>query len=515
MGIKNSKIRVLPYEEESFYIGETKSKKTNKIPNGKGKFTDLCGNIYIGDFENNQFNGNGTIHYNIVDFLDDDGEIMEEFSGEYLAYEGEWKNNVKHGKGELTFLDGTTYIGDFQFDEIHGNGKIFYQNGDYYIGEFKLGLQHGKGCLYNCNDEKLYDGQWINNCFHGKGTYFYTNGIVRYQGNWFQSLAHGIGILYNDDKSIKFYGLFEKGKEKESYLKESCKDKDKPFTDVHLETIQKSSSGKNTIVKALKTPDMESMKPSSMIEELMKNDTLVLDNPIINVNPIHNINTNNNVDKENNIIVEKVKTPEMNSVSIETTDEKILNISRENIKQTIKPSAPPKRPPVKPIRIPSSENNKKSSIEPVSYNYNPSKNKTPTSNPRRNSIISSPKHNIVKNPLLSATNNNFISNKNIFNKNNQDKSSFNPLMTVSPTNKMFRAKRDELIAAMGGNKKILAKQKRDSTTNSKFKLSDYMPKFNTQFQSNKNIQSVKSVNPLHDLTTKTGNSKKLASMIAS
>ena len=497
MGIKNSKIKVLPYDNESFYVGETTKKRLSKIPNGKGKFTDICGNVYIGEFANNQFNGHGTIHYNINEFLDDDGDILEEFSGEHLAYEGDWRNNVKHGRGELTFLDGTTYIGNFEFDEMHGMGKIFYQNGDYYIGEFKLGLQHGRGCLFNSNDEKLYDGQWINNCFHGKGTYYYTNGNVRYEGNWFQSLAHGLGILYNNDKSVKFYGLFENGTEKESYLYEKSKDNEKnkneidnvesnqtiirrietPFMNIKLDSINKTNSGKNTISKALKTPDMETLYPfNSKQDELIK-ESFSLGSPAIKENPVHKVLSNKN--------------------------DEVKVINPTNI--LARPSAPPKRPPVKPIRIPSTTNSVSTETstkteEPTSYNYNPKRENTPPLHKQRKNTGPSPKHNVIKNPLLTATRNNFISNRNLFNKNTDDKTTFNPVQALSPTNKMFMDKRNNLISAMG----IKNKENKKKSPN-KFKLSNYLPTFHTQFDSKKNIHKVKSVNPLHDVMTQIEN----------
>jgi len=37
-------------------------------------------------------------------------------------YEGEWKNNVKHGRGKFTYLDGKVYEGDFINNKKEGSG---------------------------------------------------------------------------------------------------------------------------------------------------------------------------------------------------------------------------------------------------------------------------------------------------------------------------------------------------------------------------------------------------------
>lgn len=34
------------------------------------------------------------------------------------AYEGEWKNNKRHGEGIETFSDGRQLVGEWQFDDI-------------------------------------------------------------------------------------------------------------------------------------------------------------------------------------------------------------------------------------------------------------------------------------------------------------------------------------------------------------------------------------------------------------
>ncbi|MGC6468559.1 MAG: hypothetical protein ACON5M_03295 [Chitinophagales bacterium] len=47
-------------------------------------------------------------------------------NGDY--YEGEWRNNKKHGYGIYT-TQGLTYEGEFVFDRIHGKGTVTYPDG--------------------------------------------------------------------------------------------------------------------------------------------------------------------------------------------------------------------------------------------------------------------------------------------------------------------------------------------------------------------------------------------------
>jgi len=39
------------------------------------------------------------------------------------VYKGEWKNDLKNGKGLLTYSNGDTYEGDWLNDEKNGQGK--------------------------------------------------------------------------------------------------------------------------------------------------------------------------------------------------------------------------------------------------------------------------------------------------------------------------------------------------------------------------------------------------------
>lgn len=133
-------------------------------------------------------------------------------------YVGEFENNEYNGQGTLTFANGDKYVGVFKDDEpnykgtytcgpngsmpdcpftlvIHDNsqtsaGKISLQvtltkpNGDKYIGELKNGKKSGLG-TYTWVDGKKYVGEYKDGLFHGQGTATYPNGVVK-TGSWFK-----------------------------------------------------------------------------------------------------------------------------------------------------------------------------------------------------------------------------------------------------------------------------------------------------------------------------------------
>ena len=58
-------------------------------------------------------------------------------------YEGEWKNNLMHGRGKFTWPDGTCYSGEYLNDQKHGFGVFTWETGKRYEGHWTDGVQHG------------------------------------------------------------------------------------------------------------------------------------------------------------------------------------------------------------------------------------------------------------------------------------------------------------------------------------------------------------------------------------
>jgi hypothetical protein len=59
------------------------------------------------------------------------------------TYDGEWKNDVKNGKGTGK-LKGATYVGEWKDGKAHGKGELTLPNGKKSVGEFRYGKFVGK-----------------------------------------------------------------------------------------------------------------------------------------------------------------------------------------------------------------------------------------------------------------------------------------------------------------------------------------------------------------------------------
>ena len=153
---------VLMNVEESYpdggkYHGQT----LNNRKNGKGKYIYPDGSVFEGEWNNDQMQGFGTLYY----------------SNKCLAYFGDWKNSKFHGKGAfynktpglIKDFDGKNfnligegwnkYEGDFINDNKEGKGELSLMNGDVYVGEFSDNMVHGRGVYKKENGVEI-NGEW-------------------------------------------------------------------------------------------------------------------------------------------------------------------------------------------------------------------------------------------------------------------------------------------------------------------------------------------------------------------
>lgn len=76
-------------------------------------------------------------------------------------YQGEYKNNRKHGKGTYEYINGIKYVGQYVDGNKEGFGTLYNGDGSVsYEGSFKKGLPHGSGKAYN-KEGKSVDGDWV------------------------------------------------------------------------------------------------------------------------------------------------------------------------------------------------------------------------------------------------------------------------------------------------------------------------------------------------------------------
>ena len=72
-------------------------------------------------------------------------------------YEGNFKNNKRHGRGIYTSYSGFIYDGEWDQNFMTGKATINYDNGDFYEGKVQDGKRHGYG-KYTTNCGSIYDG---------------------------------------------------------------------------------------------------------------------------------------------------------------------------------------------------------------------------------------------------------------------------------------------------------------------------------------------------------------------
>ena len=116
-------------------------------------------------------------------------------------YEGQWKNDKRHGRGLYTTqnynnpnVKGILYEGEFNNDKIEGYGIGKYSSGDKYEGEWKNNKQYGRGTLNYVGGGK-YIGEWINGKLNGDGIYYLKNG-ERFEGKFMDNKYNGYGKYY-------------------------------------------------------------------------------------------------------------------------------------------------------------------------------------------------------------------------------------------------------------------------------------------------------------------------------
>jgi hypothetical protein len=131
--------------------------------------------------------------------LEKDVNTWYKFEDGKGRYKGEWKNGLPNGKGiKHAYKDDSYIYGNFVDGFSEGYGKqTFEQTWEktqpYYEGEFKRNNYHGKG-EYHYGDGDYYKGDWKDSKYNGQGAAYskrldktwvgeYEND-VKGEGNW-------------------------------------------------------------------------------------------------------------------------------------------------------------------------------------------------------------------------------------------------------------------------------------------------------------------------------------------
>lgn len=116
---------------------------------------------------------------------DTQAEPNAETGEQQKLYQGEWKKGKKQGAGKLYDSGNLLYDGNFEADEYSGEGILYspLTSLSLYEGNFRLGLYDGAGKLYNELGELIYEGEFQLGLMNGEGTSYDGNtGIVLEEG---------------------------------------------------------------------------------------------------------------------------------------------------------------------------------------------------------------------------------------------------------------------------------------------------------------------------------------------
>jgi len=119
----------------------------------------------------------------------EDGVCVSFKSG--AKYTGQWKENMRHGKGTMVWSDGAMYEGEWEKNCAVGKGRFTHTDGDIFIG------------------------QWCSNMANGTGTYYHHEDLLStYRGQWHNDIQEGFGVEERSD-CTKYMGIFRNGKKSE------------------------------------------------------------------------------------------------------------------------------------------------------------------------------------------------------------------------------------------------------------------------------------------------------------
>ena len=195
---------------------------------GHGKYESKQLGNFEGEFTRHKFHGAGKMIY--ADKSKFDGHWVEDKKsiGWFIdangdSYIGDWKNNMKHGKGKIFFANGDKYEGDFSFNKMDGLGKTSFRNGNSYDGSFRDGKRNGLGRYYFADKCTKYEGAWEDNQRHGNGVQQYANGD-RFEGIYCKGERKD-GKFYFKESKVEYEGSIrdnfedENGRKKDVLLK--------------------------------------------------------------------------------------------------------------------------------------------------------------------------------------------------------------------------------------------------------------------------------------------------------
>ena len=100
----------------------------------------------------------------------------------FTNYDGiqNFPEKFTYSSGAFTYNNGDKYEGEWKEEKRHGQGSYTWANGEKYVGEFKDGKFNGQGSFTFPEGGELeghkYEGEWKDDKKNGQGIYFFPDG---------------------------------------------------------------------------------------------------------------------------------------------------------------------------------------------------------------------------------------------------------------------------------------------------------------------------------------------------
>ena len=232
-------------ETDYGYFGDSIKIEGNFINgelNGYGKVVWLNGNRYEGEFKNDLRHGTGKFYFadgEVLSGIWKKGELVKNDNEDYSNKSSSNTNSVnnsnnktlnndpnctsgtcENGWGVYVYKDGK-YKGAWKNGKKTGKGTYNFANGNKYVGEFKDNDKSGIG-TFTWWDGENYVGEFKYNDRSGIGRYTFTNGN-KYVGEFKDGNFNGLGIYITTSNGKKQIGIWKDDKLIDQFnQKEEC-----------------------------------------------------------------------------------------------------------------------------------------------------------------------------------------------------------------------------------------------------------------------------------------------------
>ena len=116
-------------------------------------------------------------NFNVIDLTGDDASLVGEYNGEMLG-------GKRNGYGICKYENGKVYLGEWKDNKYHGNGKLIYGEGDnreYLEGVFSEHKANGH-CIFKFKNGDCYEGNMTDGKITGYFVYTQSDGYI-YEGD--------------------------------------------------------------------------------------------------------------------------------------------------------------------------------------------------------------------------------------------------------------------------------------------------------------------------------------------